>query len=211
MGPMSYATIIDHPVLASHLAVLRDKHSPPATFRQSLAVATSFLAQAATADLAVEHFPVETPIEPTLGVRLTARIGLVPILRAGIGMIEPLLAILPTAEVWHLGVYRDALTAEPIHYYSKLPAGRPVDIGLVIDPMLATGGSVTLACQSLRDWGVRRLKVLSIIAARAGLDRVQEAMPDVEVYTCAVDPHLNDRKFIVPGLGDAGDRLFNTV
>jgi uracil phosphoribosyltransferase len=153
---------------------------------------------------------IETPLVRMTGQALAQRVGLVPILRAGLGMVDPILNLIPTAEVWHLGLYRDEATAQPVEYYSKLPATEPVEMGLVLDPMLATGGSITAALSALARWGVKRLKVVSIIASRQGIERVQAEFPAAEIYVCAIDPELNSRKFIVPGLGDAGDRIFNT-
>jgi len=126
-------------------------------------------------------------------------------------MVDPVLEFLPDAEVWHLGLYRDEATATPVEYYSKLPSSNPVDVALVLDPMLATGGSISVALATLRRWGVPRLKVVSLIASRQGVESLQEQFPDVQIYVGAVDPILNDHKFIVPGLGDAGDRIFNTL
>jgi uracil phosphoribosyltransferase len=126
-------------------------------------------------------------------------------------MVDPILNLIPSAEVWHLGLYRDEKTALPVEYYSKLPRTEPVDVALVVDPMLATGGSATAALAALERWGVQRLKVLSIIASQFGLKAVREQFPEADIYVCAIDPELNDRKFIVPGLGDAGDRIFNTL
>jgi uracil phosphoribosyltransferase len=135
----------------------------------------------------------------------------VPILRAGLGMVDPILDLIPSAEVWHLGLYRDEETAQPVEYYSKLPASGPLDVALVVDPMLATGGSATVALAALERWGVKRLKILSIIAARPGIEAVHRQFPVADIYVCAVDPELDSRKFIVPGLGDAGDRIFHTL
>jgi uracil phosphoribosyltransferase len=137
-------------------------------------------------------------------------VGLVPILRAGLGMVDPVLELIPTAEVWHLGVYRDEATARPIEYYSKLPATEPVDVALILDPMLATGGSAVAALASLREWEVPTVKLLSIIASREGIDTVMQQFPEAQIYVATIDPTLNDQKYIVPGLGDAGDRIFNT-
>jgi uracil phosphoribosyltransferase len=164
-----------------------------------------------TKDLRAESVKVQTPLTMADGKRLAQRIGLIPILRAGLGMIDPVLELIPTAEVWHLGLYRDEETAQPVRYYSKLPPERPVDVALILDPMLATGGSAVDALTTLRDWGVRHVKLLSLIAAEEGVKRVEVAFPDSQIYVCQIDPDLNDRKFIVPGLGDAGDRIFNTV
>jgi uracil phosphoribosyltransferase len=126
-------------------------------------------------------------------------------------MVDPLLNLIPTAEVWHLGFYRDEATATPVHYYSKLDNSQPVDVALILDPMLATGGSATAAMKTLQEWGVPRVKLLSVIAAQAGIDRVTAEFPESQIYVCAVDAELNDQMFIVPGLGDAGDRIFNTT
>jgi len=203
--------IIDHPVVRHHMTQLRDRTTPPELFRSLVGRLTHLLVYRATEALRLEDCRVETPLAAFDGKRLQDRIGLVPILRAGLGMIDPVLGLLPTAEVWHLGLYRDETTATPVEYYSKLPAGRPVDLAMVLDPMLATGGSAVSAYNSLLRWGVKRIKLLSIIAAPEGIDRLQHECPDLEVFVCAVDKGLNQQNFIVPGLGDAGDRIFNTV
>ena len=208
---MQVAQQVTHPLVDIHLTCLRNKTTSPQEFRHSLQQLTSFVALHATSDLPLRETTVETPISATGGKVLDARVGLIPILRAGIGMVNPVLDLIPTAEVWHLGLYRDEATATPIHYYSKLPPGNPVDHALILDPMLATGGSACLACESLMEWGVGSIKLLSIIAAPEGIDRLAQQFPDVEVFTCVIDERLNDDKFIVPGLGDAGDRVFNTT
>lgn len=154
---------------------------------------------------------VETPLTRCAGHTLAQRIGLIPILRAGLGMVEPVLELVPEAEVWHLGLYRDEQTAEPIHYYSKLKPDSPVHVAMILDPMLATGGSAALACQRVKDWGAEKVMLLSVIAAPEGIARVHSEFPEVDIYTCSVDAGLNANKFIVPGLGDAGDRIFNTL
>jgi uracil phosphoribosyltransferase len=174
---------------------------------QRLAV---LLAYEATKDLAIQPIEIETPLTRMTGQALAQRIGLIPILRAGLGMVDPILNLIPTAEVWHLGLYRDEETAQPVEYYSKLPETEPVDVALVVDPMLATGGSATAALEAMKRWGVPKWKVLSIIASQAGVEAVREAFPAAEIFVCTIDPELNSRKFIVPGLGDAGDRIFNT-
>jgi uracil phosphoribosyltransferase len=165
----------------------------------------------ATQDLKLGDVEVVTPLTTMTGQRLSQQIGLVPILRAGLGMVDPVLNLIPSAEVWHLGLYRDEATALPVHYYSKLPTTNPVDVGMVLDPMLATGGSATLALEALQAWGVPRLKLLSIIASQDGIRAVTSKLPDTQIYVCAIDPELNSLKYIVPGLGDAGDRTFNTL
>jgi len=201
---------VNHPLIKHHLSRLRDRHTPPAEFRQVVQRLAVLLAYEATKDLAIHPLEIETPLTRMTGQALSQRIGLIPILRAGLGMVDPILNLIPTAEVWHLGLYRDETTARPVEYYSKLPQSKPVDIALVVDPMLATGGSATAALAALQRWGVRKVKILSIIASKFGVDAVQQAFPAADIYVCAVDPELNDRKFIVPGLGDAGDRIFNT-
>jgi uracil phosphoribosyltransferase len=208
---MSGVFEVQHPLIQCHLTRLRDKTTPPPEFRQLVHRLASLLAYEATKDLRTEAVTVETPLTKTEGRRLAQRIGLVPILRAGLGMVEPVIELIPSAEVWHLGLYRDEETAKPIKYYSKLPEERPVDVALILDPMLATGGSVVSALTTLRQWGVPQVKLLSLIAAEEGVKAVEAEFPDAQIYVCQIDPDLNDRKFIVPGLGDAGDRIFNTV
>jgi len=208
---MSSITEVQHPLISHHLTRLRDSHTPPAEFRQLVQRLSVLLAYEATSDLALRPAEIETPLTRMTGRALAQRIGLVPILRAGLGMVDPILNLIPTAEVWHLGLYRDEVTALPVEYYSKLPETEPVDVALVVDPMLATGGSATAALAALARWGVPRLKVLSIIASRDGLAAIQREQRAADIYVCAIDPKLNARKFIVPGLGDAGDRIFNTL
>lgn len=208
---MSGVFEVRHPLIECHLTRLRDHSTQPPEFRQSVGRLASLLAYEATQDLRTDAIPVQTPLAETGGSRLAQRIGLVPILRAGLGMVEPVLELIPTAEVWHLGLYRDEETAQPVQYYSKLPEEKPVDVALVLDPMLATGGSVVAALTTLRDWGVPQVKLLSLIAAEEGVKLVETTFPDSQIYVCQIDPDLNNRKFIVPGLGDAGDRMFNTV
>jgi len=202
---------VSHPLIKHHLSRLRDKHTPPAEFRQLVNRLAVLLAYEATSDLAVRPIEIETPLTRFKAQALSQRVGLVPILRAGLGMVDPILNLIPTAEVWHLGLYRDEQTARPVEYYSKLPHSEPVDVSLVVDPMLATGGSATAALAALKKWGVREMKILSIIASQFGVEAVHEQFPDAAIYVCAIDPELNSRKFIVPGLGDAGDRIFNTL
>ena len=202
---------VRHPLIQRHLTHLRDKTTKPPAFRALVRRLATLLAYEATKDLATEPVTVETPLTTAEGVELYGRVGLVPILRAGLGMVEMVLDLVPNAEVWHLGLYRDEETAKPVRYYDKLPIEHPVDLALVLDPMLATGGSVAAALSTLRDWGVRRVKVLSVLAAQEGVDTVASQFPEAQIYVCKIDPELNDQKFIVPGLGDAGDRIFNTL
>jgi uracil phosphoribosyltransferase len=208
---MSGVFEVQHPLIQCHLARLRDKTTPPPEFRQLVQRLASLLAYEATKDLRTETMTVQTPLTNTEGKRLAQRVGLIPILRAGLGMVEPVLELIPSAEVWHLGLYRDEATAKPVKYYAKLPSERPVDVALILDPMLATGGSVVAALTALREWGVPQVKLLSLLAAEEGIKTVEAEFPDSQIYVCCIDPELNDRKFIVPGLGDAGDRIFNTL
>lgn len=204
-------TQVDHPLIRRHLAVLRAASTHPTEFRASVRRLAFLLAYEATQDLPTTPKTIQTPLAETNGHELSGRVGLVPILRAGLGMVEPVLDLIPTAEVWHLGLYRDEATARPVCYYDKLPPERPVDTALVLDPMLATGGSAIAALQTLREWGVGHAKVLAIIGSQDGVQRVTDEFPDAQLFLCQIDPELNDQKFIVPGLGDAGDRMFNTV
>jgi uracil phosphoribosyltransferase len=208
---MSGVFEVQHPLIQCHLTRLRDKTTPPTEFRQLVNRLASLLAYEATKDLRAEPISVQTPLAQTEGRRLAERVGLIPILRAGLGMVDPVLELIPTAEVWHLGLYRDEETAQPVKYYEKLRAEKPVDVALILDPMLATGGSAVAALTTLREWGVPHVKLLSLIAAEEGVKRVEIEFPDSQIYVCQIDPDLNDRKFIVPGLGDAGDRIFNTL
>ncbi len=205
------ATVVEHPLVRHHLAIVRNKRTGCAEFRHSLSQLATLVAVTATTKLSLESLEVPTPIQTTTGDRLSQRIGLVPILRAGVIMVDPVLDMIPDAEVWHLGLYRDEATAQPVPYYNKLPVGSPVNVALVLDPMLATGGSACMACQSMRQWGVPETNLLAIIAAPEGIARVNAEFPETRVYTCSIDEKLNEEKFIVPGLGDAGDRVFNTI
>lgn len=202
--------LVEHPLIKRHVTELRSITTPPADFRNLVSRLAALLAYEATKDLNLMPVEVETPMAKTTGHQLSESIGIVPILRAGLGMVEPVLDFLPSAEVWHLGLYRDESTAEPVEYYSRLSDGHPVDVALVLDPMLATGGSAIAALETLKQWGAKRTKILSIIASEFGIQRIAEESADTQVYVCAIDPILNDDKFIVPGLGDAGDRIFNT-
>lgn len=201
---------VNHPLIKHHLARLRDKSAPPWEFRLQLQRLASLLAYEATRDLGLHESTVETPMGSAKSEVLSQRVALAPILRAGLGMTDTILQLIPTAEVWHLGLYRDEETALPVEYYSKLPKANPPDVAMVLDPMLATGGSINAAIETLKKWGARDIRVLSIISAQPGIEAVKAAHCDVSIYTCVIDPLLNARKFILPGLGDAGDRTFNT-
>jgi uracil phosphoribosyltransferase len=199
-----------HPLVAHKLAKLRSIDTEPKKFRELIREISMLLAYEATADLAVKPISVTTPMGETTGQELVEKIGLVPILRAGLGMVEGVWEMMPTAEVWHLGLYRDEKTLKPVQYYNKLPITPRVGAVLLLDPMLATGGSATAATQVLKDWGVQKIKYVGLIAAPEGIQRMQAEHPDVPIYVAAVDSHLNEIGYIVPGLGDAGDRQFGT-
>lgn len=202
--------LLHHPLAHHHVTRLRDERTPSADFRRAVARLAELLFVDATRDLALEPVTVRTPLMETTGHRVAHTVGLVPILRAGLGMLDPILNLIPEAQVWHLGFYRDEETLKPVPYYDKLPPGRPVDTAYVIDPMLATGGSVIAALDTIQRWGCRRAKVLSLIASPEGLAAVHKRYPDTPIHICALDERLNERGFILPGLGDAGDRMFNT-
>ena len=201
----------DHPLVRYHLTQLRDKNTSPIEFRALMRRLSSLLAYEATRDLAVRDRSIQTPLTSMVGSELAAKIALVPILRAGLGMVDSILDLIPLAEVWHLGLYRNEATAQPVQYYNKLPQTNPVDIAMVLDPMLATGGSATAAIESLTEWGVKSIKLVSVIASQVGVDAVVARFPDAQIFVGAIDPELNAIKYIVPGLGDAGDRTFNTL
>lgn len=202
---------VKHPLVDHHLAILRDKHTPSSLFRQQTHRLATLLAYAATADLPLKPKTLSTPLVEMQGSELAVRIAIVPILRAGLGLVDPLQDLLPEAEVWHLGMYRDEATAQPVEYYCKLPDGGACDVGFVLDPMLATGGSVVSAIEALKRWGCPDIRVLSLIASRPGVERLEREFPGLRIFVSAIDPELNEQKFIVPGLGDAGDRIFNTM
>lgn len=200
---------VDHPLIKHHLRELRDVRTRPETFRHLSGRLSTLVAYEATKDLELEACTVQTPLMETPAHRLSQRIGIVPILRAGLGMVQPVLELIPTAEVWHLGFYRDEETLEAIPYYEKLHRA-PVDIALITDPMLATGGSAIGALERVHAWGCTRVKLLCLIAAPEGIAAVHESYPETQVYVCSIDERLNDKAYIEPGLGDAGDRIFNT-
>ena len=199
-----------HPLVQHKLAALRAAHTRPTEFRALVRTLTTLLVHEATTDLPTNPVPVATPMGEAECRVLADRIGIVPILRAGLGMAEGALDLLPEAEVWHIGLFRDEHTLRPTEYYNKFPSSARISLALVVDPMLATGGSAVRVCEVLRNAGLERLKLIALIAAPEGLERFASAMPDVPVYVGAIDDRLNDVGFIVPGLGDAGDRQFGT-
>jgi uracil phosphoribosyltransferase len=202
--------ISSHPLVQHKLALMRSATTEPKKFREVVREITTLLLYEATLDLDTVEIEVQTPLATMPGRKLSQRIGLVPILRAGIGMVDAALDLIPTAQVWHIGLYRDHRTLLPVEYYNKLPVEPTVDICLVLDPMLATAGSATATVKILKDWGARKIKYVGLIAAPEGVEHFHAEHPDVPIHIAAVDSHLNDHGYIVPGLGDAGDRQFGT-
>jgi len=199
-----------HPLVAHKLSRLRDRDTDPKRFRELVREISALLAYEATADLVTTPRKFQTPLAWVTGAELKEKIGLVPILRAGLGMVEGVWELMPTAEVWHIGLYRDEKTLKPVQYYNKLPVGPTVSVCLILDPMLATGGSAVATVDILKEWGVQKIKFVGLIGAPEGIAALQQAHPEVPIYLAAVDDHLNERGYIVPGLGDAGDRQFGT-
>ena len=202
--------VSSHPAILHKLAVLRDERTEPKKFREVVRELSWLLGYEALADVGVRPLTVRTPLEEMEGSELADRIGLIPILRAGLGMVDAMLELMPTAEVWHLGLFRDERTLQPVEYYNKLPDSASVDLCLILDPMLATGGSATAAIDVLKKWGAVRIKLVNLIAAPEGVAAVAAAHPDVEIHCAALDRQLNEKGYIMPGLGDAGDRQFGT-
>jgi uracil phosphoribosyltransferase len=199
-----------HPLVLHKLSRLRDVKTEPKKFRELVQEIAALMVYEATADLAVTPREVQTPLATITAYELKEKIGLVPILRAGLGMVEGIWELMPTAEVWHIGLYRDEKTLRPVEYYNKLPLEPTVSVCLILDPMLATGGSATATVAVLKHWGVKRIKFVGLIGAPEGIARMQKEHPDVPIYLAAIDDHLNEKGYIVPGLGDAGDRQFGT-
>jgi uracil phosphoribosyltransferase len=203
--------ISTHPVVAHKLTRLRDQRTPPPEFYRLVKELGSLLAYEATTDLKLVDEPIETPLKPMMGRRLAGGVGVVPILRAGLGLAEGFREVFPEVQVWHLGLRRDERTLEPIEYYNQMGRAENLQVCFSVDPMLATGGSAIDAINTLKRIGVPHLRYVCIIAAPYGLKKLHETHPEVPIYVAAVDEVLNDRGFIVPGLGDAGDRQFGTV
>jgi len=199
-----------HPVIEHKLAQLRAVETRPPEFRDLVAAIARALFFDAPLDLNLKPTTVATPLTTMTGRAIADRVGLVPVLRAGLGMAEAMLEALPEASVWHLGLYRDHATLKPVTYYNKLPAKPDMDVAIVLDPMLATGGTTIAAIDILKKAGTTRIKFAGIIAAPEGVEALQKAHPDVPIYLAALDSHLNEVGYIVPGLGDAGDRQFGT-
>jgi uracil phosphoribosyltransferase len=214
--PMPRVVASTHPLVQHKLTLLRSRTTEPKKFRELVRELTWLLAYEALDDLVLVDKPIETPMQPMIGKEMADRVGLVPILRAGLGMVDAMLEVLPMAEVWHIGLYRDHRTLAPVEYYNKLPVEPRVQVCLILDPMLATGGSATATVEILKRWGARRITFMGLIASPEGVRRMQTEHPDVDIHVAAIDDHLTDGSdgnpagYIVPGLGDAGDRQFGT-
>lgn len=208
---MARTVIMDHPLIQHKIGIIRKKDTSSKEFREMISEIAMLMCYEATRELPLTDVEIETPICKTTVKELEGKkMAVVPILRAGLGMVEGMLAMIPAAKVGHIGLYRDPETLVPVEYYCKLPADCSERDIFVVDPMLATGGSAEAAIQMLKDKGVRNIRFMCIIAAPEGIKKMQESHPDVDLYIGALDDHLNDHGYIVPGLGDAGDRIFGT-
>jgi uracil phosphoribosyltransferase len=211
MNKYSNVTVMNHPMIQHKLTILRDKNTGVKEFRELVEELSMFMGYEVTRNLALEEVEVETPVCMTKSQVIAGKkLGIIPILRAGLGMVDGMLRLIPAAKVGHIGLYRDPETLQPVEYYCKLPSDVAERDLIVVDPMLATGGSAVAAIRFLKDRGAKSIKLVNLIAAPEGVKAVAEAHPDVEIYVAAVDEKLNDHGYIVPGLGDAGDRLFGT-
>ena len=208
---MANVHIMDHPLIHHKLAVLRNKETPVKEFRELINEISGLMCYEATRNLPLMEVDVETPIAVAKCKMLAGKkLAIVPILRAGLGMVDALVDLIPSAKIGHIGLYRDPVTHEPVEYYCKLPEDIGNRVTFVVDPMLATGGSAVAAIDFLKKHGCRQIIMMNIIGCPEGIKRVQEAHPDVEMYLAACDERLNEHAYIVPGLGDAGDRIFGT-
>ncbi len=208
---MSNVFVMNHPLIQHKLTLMRDKNTGSKDFRELLKEVATLMAFEVTRNLPLEEVEIETPLCKTKASVLSGeKIGIVPILRAGLGMVEGILDLIPTARVGHIGLYRDPETLMPVEYYCKLPPDVEDRELIVVDPMLATGGSSNAAIQFMKDRGAKNIRLMCLIAAPEGIEAVKKEHPDVDIYIAAVDSHLNEHAYIVPGLGDAGDRLFGT-
>ena len=208
---MSRVVVFDHPLIQHKLSIMRDKATGAKEFRELLEEISMLMIYEVTRDLETEETIVETPIMTCKCRKLSGRkLAVVPILRAGLGMVDGVLNLIPAAKVGHIGLYRDPKTLEPVEYYCKLPPDSEDREIMVVDPMLATGGSASAAIQFIKNRGCNHIRLVNLIAAPEGVKRIQKDHPDVDIYIAALDDHLNDHGYIVPGLGDAGDRLFGT-
>jgi len=203
--------LLTHPLIQHKLSILRDIETGVKIFREVVGEIAMLMCYEAMRNLPLEEVEIRTPVATATSKMISGKkLALVPVLRAGLGMVEGVISLVPSAKVAHIGIYRDPETLQPVEYYCKLPPDIMDRDCFILDPMLATGGTAAAASRYLKDAGARRIKLLSILSAPPGVDKMENEHPDVTVYTCAVDPHLNDHGYIVPGLGDAGDRIFGT-
>ena len=208
---MSKVCVFDHPLIQHKLSILRDKNTSVKEFRELISEIAMLMCFEATRDMPVEEVEIETPVAKATVKRLAGKkVAIVPILRAGLGMVDGMVSMIPAAKVGHIGLFRDPETLEPVKYYYKMPPDIEEREIIVVDPMLATGGSASAAIKFLKEDGVKNIKLMCIIGAPEGIARMQEDHPDVDIYVAAQDSHLNEHGYIVPGLGDAGDRIFGT-
>ena len=208
---MTNVIVSKHPLVRHKLSILRHVDTEPKKFRQLVKEITALLAYEATADLITHPVDIPTPLTTAHCEALQEKIGLVPILRAGLGMVEGIWELMPSSEVWHIGLYRDEHTLKPVEYYNKLPIEPTVSVCLILDPMLATGGSATATADILKRWGVTKIKFVGLIGAPEGIANMQAHHPEIDIHLACIDDHLNEKGYIVPGLGDAGDRQFGTA
>ena len=208
---MSKVVVFDHPLIQHKLSILRDEKTSVKEFRELISEIAMLMCYEATRDLPLEEIDVKTPVAVAKCHRIAGKkLAIVPILRAGLGMVDGMVSMMPNVKVGHIGLFRDPETKEPVKYYFKMPADIAERDVIVVDPMLATGGSAAAAISFLKDEGVKHIKLMSIIGAPEGVARMQETHPDVDIFVAALDDHLNENAYIVPGLGDAGDRIFGT-
>ncbi|NLK39272.1 MAG: uracil phosphoribosyltransferase [Clostridiales bacterium] len=208
---MSKLHVFDHPLITHKLSIMRDKDTGSKDFRDLLEEITMLMGYELTRDLPLEEIVIETPLAKMTAKKISGKkLAVIPILRAGLGMVDGLLRLVPVAKVGHIGLYRDPVTHLPVEYYCKVPSDIGERIVIVVDPMLATGGSAVDAITNLKEKGCTTIRLMCLVAAPEGVKKVQEAHPDIDIYTAALDECLNDQAYIVPGLGDAGDRLFGT-
>ncbi len=208
---MEMVHVLDHPLLQHKLSILRDENTGVKDFREIVSEVATLMCYEATRDLPLEEVEIQTPVAKAVTKQIAGKkLAIVPILRAGLGMVEGILTLIPSAKVGHIGLFRDPETLKPVKYYCKMPTDIAERDVIILDPMLATGGSASAAIDFVKEYGVKHIKLMNIIAAPEGIRRVREDHPDVEIYVAAVDEKLNDHCYIVPGLGDAGDRIFGT-
>ena len=208
---MEKVHILDHPLLQHKLSILRDENTGVKDFRQVVSEIATLMCYEATRDLPMEEVEIKTPITTSKFKTIAGKkLAIVPVLRAGLGMVDGILTLIPSAKVGHIGLYRDPDTLEPVEYYCKMPTDIAEREVIILDPMLATGGSASAAIQFIKNYEVKHIKLMNIIAAPEGIERVHHDHPDVDIYCAALDEKLNDHGYIVPGIGDAGDRIFGT-